>query len=286
MIELKNGILSVKINKTGAELKSVVKDGIELMWPGSPGVWSGTAPLLFPICGGLKDDKYILSGKEYTLKKHGFAMNSLFEVESASDTKAVFLLKSEEGKQFEGYPFIFELRVIYTLNENSIKIEYRVDNKDSRTMYFSIGAHEAYYTPTGIEDYDVILSCRETLDNVRVYGNLLSHAKSRVIKDSNIIPLYEKYFSNDGLVFTSIKSRSVTLRNRKTGKGVKVDFPFADNFLLWHSQGAPFMCLEPWAGIPDYIDSDYDITKKPGIISLEKEKNYSGEHTVTFIDAE
>lgn len=284
MVELKNGILTVKINETGAELKSAVKDGIELMWQGIPGIWSGTSPLLFPICGGLKDNKYILKGKEYTIPKHGFAMNTLFEVESVCDTSAVFLLKSDEETKFEGYPFKFELRVIYTLQESSIKVEYRVNNTDNQTMYFSIGSHEAYSTPTGIENYDVILSCKETLDNVKTYGDLLSYSSNRIIKDSDIIPLYEKHFFNNGIVFTNIKSKSVTLRNRMTGKSVKVDFPFADNLLLWHSYSAPFMCVEPWAGIPDYIDSDYDITKKPGIISLDEGKTYIGEHTITFFE--
>lgn len=284
MITLKNETLTVQINEIGAEIKSVTKDGgMNLMWPGKPEVWNNTAPLMFPICGGLKEDKYILNGKEYTLQKHGFTRNALFTVEEASDTKAVFLLKESE-ETLKGFPFKFELRVIYTIEGASIKIEYKVDNKDNKTMYFSIGSHEAYYTPEGIEDYDVIFPQKETLDASHLYGNIVANSGQRIITDSDTIALYDKYFTIDALVFRTLKSRSATLRNRKTGRQVKVDFPFANYFLLWHKHGAPYICLEPWSGIPDIEGSDYDITHKEGITALEAGKAYLGEHTITFID--
>ena len=284
MVTLKNETLTVQINEIGAEIKSVTKkDGMNLMWPGCPDVWNNTAPLMFPICGGLKEDKYILDGKEYTLPKHGFTRNALFSVEEATDTKAVFLLKESE-ETLKGFPFKFELRVIYTIAEASIKVKYKVDNKDDKTMYFSIGSHEAYYTPEGIEDYDVIFPQKETLDAAPLYGNILSKAGKRIITDSDTIALYDKYFTIDALVFTTLKSRSATLRNRKTGRSVRVDFPFANYFLLWHKHGSPYICLEPWTGIPDIEGSDYDITHKEGITTLLAGDTYLGEHTITFID--
>ena len=284
MVTLKNETLTVQINEIGAEIKSVTKNGgMNLMWPGSPEVWNNTAPLMFPICGGLKEDKYILDGKEYTLPKHGFTRNALFTVEETTDTKAVFLLRESE-ETLKGFPFRFELRVIYTIADASINVEYKVDNKDSKTMYFSIGSHEAYYTPEGIEDYDVIFPQKETLDAANLYGNIVAKSGRRIITDSDTIALYDKYFIIDALVFTTLKSRSATLRNRKTGRSVKVDFPFANYFLLWHKHGAPYMCLEPWSGIPDIEGSDYDITHKEGITALSAGDTYLGEHTITFID--
>ena len=286
MITLKNETITVEINEVGAEIKSVVKrGGMNLMWPGKPEVWKNTAPLMFPICGGLKEDKYIFDGKEYTLLKHGFTRNAVFEVLEASDTKAVFFLK-ESAQTLESYPFKFELRVIYTISGASIKIEYQVDNTDNKTMYFAIGSHEAYYTPEGIEDYDVIFPEKETLDALLLYGNILSRNGRRIIKDSDTIALYEKFFTVDALVFTTLKSRSATLRNRKTGRAVKVEFPYAKYFLLWHKHGAPYICLEPWTGIPDVEGSDYDITHKEGMTALDAGKTYLGEHTITFIDGE
>ena len=58
MVTLKNSDLTVKINELGAELRSIVCADTEYMWEGKPEIWSGTAPIMFPICGGLKEDKY------------------------------------------------------------------------------------------------------------------------------------------------------------------------------------------------------------------------------------
>lgn len=282
MITLNNGVLKVKIDEFGAQIRSVVKEEKEYMWQADPQIWKSTAPIMFPICGGLKDNKFIYEGKEYNLAKHGFARNMMFELESSDSESAVFLLKANEESR-KVYPFEFELRVIYTISYDAITVAYRVDNKDSKTMYFSIGSHEAYYTPEGIEDYDIIFPENETLNSVMVDGTLLQDHTLPIIKDSNVLPLYDKYFLVDCLLFKTLKSRSATLRNRKTGKSIRVDFPNAPYFVVWHPHGAPFICIEPWAGIPDSQVSCYDLSKKEGIITLGVEQTYRATHTITFL---
>lgn len=283
MITLKNEFLTATFNEVGAELKSLVFDGKEYIWEGRSEVWAGSCPLLFPICGGLKDDKYIFNGKEYTLKKHGYARFTTFEIENKTDSSVVFLHKSDIDTK-KSFPFDYELRVIYTLTDKTVKIDYSVKNLTDGTMYFSIGSHEGYYTPEGIEDYDVIFPQNETLGTYVPYGNLLSNQELPIIKDSNILPLYDKYFTVDALIFKDLKSKSATLRNRKTGKAVRVDFPDADYFLLWHKPNSPFMCLEPWSGIPDIVGSSYDITEKEGIIPLKSGAEYKSSHTLNIVE--
>ena len=84
-ITLSNGILKATVSTRGAELIALEKDGRNVIWCGDPAVWGFHAPILFPICGGLKDDRYPYRGKEYTLKKHGFIRTSEFTVEEAGD---------------------------------------------------------------------------------------------------------------------------------------------------------------------------------------------------------
>lgn len=213
MINLKNEFLSVDISEMGAELKSIRCMGVEYLWEGRGEVWAGSAPIMFPICGGLRDDKYTYKGKEYTLPKHGYAKTSLFEVESYNDVSVTFLHKSSK-ETLKNYPFEYELRVSYTLDEKSLKSSYEVKNLTSGDMYFSLGSHEGYYTPEGIEDYDVIFPKEETLSAYVLYGNLLSSQRLPIIKESKVLPLYDKYFTIDALVFKDLKSRSATLRNR------------------------------------------------------------------------
>ncbi len=282
MVTLNNGILSVLIDEMGAQIRSVKKNEKEYMWQADPQIWKATAPLMFPICGGLKEDKFIYEGKEYILPKHGFGRNMLFNVEKADDTSAVFCLKANEESR-KMYPFEFELRLIYNISGDALTLSYEVKNAGDNTMYFSIGSHEAYYTPEGIEDYDIIFPEKETLNSVMVDGTLLQDHTLPIIKDSNVLPLYDKYFIVDALIFKTLKSRSATLRNRKTGKCVRVDFPDAPYLVLWHPHGAPFICIEPWSGIPDDHHSTYNLSVKEGITTLSSGEVYTATHTITYI---
>ena len=282
MITIKNEYLTASINEIGAELKSLVCNNTEYIWEGKTEIWAGSCPLLFPICGGLKEDKYILNGKEYTLQKHGYARFKTFEIESKTDTTAVFLHKSDDETKKQ-FPFDYELRVIYTLTEKTLKIDYSVKNLTDGTMYFSIGSHEGYYTPEGIEDYDVIFPQKETLNANVLYGNILSNQQIPIIKEQEYLPLYDKYFTVDALVFKELKSKSATLRNRKTGKALRVDFPDDKYFLLWHKPNSPYICLEPWSGIPHVVGSSYDITAKEGIITLNAKSEYNHTHSITIL---
>jgi galactose mutarotase-like enzyme len=283
MITIKNNSIVCEINEKGAEIRSIKYNGNDQMWKGIPEIWGGVAPLLFPICGGLKDDKFIYDGKEYTLQKHGYIRFETFQVEKQTET-AVTLLHRSNDETLKSYPFLYELRVTYTLAKNCVKVTYQVNNTDTKNMYFSIGSHEGYFTPEGIEDYDLIFPKKETLNAYMLDGNLLQKNTLPIIKDTNVLPLYDKYFTVDALVFKDLKSTKATLRNRKTGRQITVSFPNKPYFLLWHKPMSPYMCIEPWAGIHDPQETDYDITQKEGIIELSVGKTYKVTHTITFGD--
>lgn len=155
IIEIKNEYLSVGINTFGSELTYIRSNNEEdFLWNGDEKVWKLRAPVLFPICGGLKDDRYIYNNKEYTLKKHGFARNSEFEGKPINSTKAEFILKSSAETK-NSYPFDFVLKITFELIEKKLKVVYDTKNLSDEKMYFSIGAHEGYSCPEGIEEYEI-----------------------------------------------------------------------------------------------------------------------------------
>lgn len=281
MITLKNDEMTVTISEVGAEIRSVKRGDVEYMWDARAEMWASSAPICFPICGGLKDDKFVFEGKEHTLNKHGYVRFMTFEVEKLSDDKVVFLHKSNDITKAQ-FPFDYELRVTYTIDGNSLKVEYTVKNLSGKTMYFNIGSHEGYYTPEGIEQYDVIFDEDDTLTNYILYGNLMSNQTQVLLKDGTVFPLYDKYFIVDALAFKGMKSRAATLKNRRNGRKVRIEFPDCSYLVLWHKHDAPFMCIEPWNGIPDTVGSSYDITEKEGITALDADKTYVNIHTITF----
>jgi galactose mutarotase-like enzyme len=77
---IRNGIYAATISQAGAELKSLadLSTGKEYIWHGDPAWWNGSAPVLFPIVGGLKDGAYTFEGSTYKLGNHGFARSSEF----------------------------------------------------------------------------------------------------------------------------------------------------------------------------------------------------------------
>ncbi len=281
IITLKNNDIIVEISTKGAEIQKIQsKSGTDFLWNGDANVWSGRAPILFPICGGLKDGKYILNGKEYSMPKHGFARKKEFTLEKSDGTSAVFLLKESE-ETLQQFPYAFELRACFTLNKNSLEVSYNVTNKSDDVMYFSTGAHEAYACPEGIEEYNIIFDKTENLKAQVLAGDILALESNTLLENSNVLPLKYEYFAIDALVINGLKSRKVTLAHKNSSKKVTVEFNNHNYFLLWTKPNANYICIEPWCGIHDTVASDYDITKKEGIHTLNKNEQYTATHTIT-----
>lgn len=281
-VEISNGTLTAKINLTGAELCSVVNDaGKEFIWEADKNVWNNSAPILFPICGGLKEDKYELYGHEYTMKKHGFIKYAEFFVEEQG-TSSVTLVTRQTEETLKQYPFDFEFRVIFELDGKTLKTTYAVDNKTDKTMYFSVGSHEAYACPDGIENYSIEFEKPETLNAYILDGNLVEDKYVTIKKDADKLDLLYEYFAVDALVFKTVKSRKVSLVRRDGATKINVEFPGSDYLLFWTKPNAKYICIEPWVGIPDGVGSSYDITKKEGIMPLAANGNYSISHKITF----
>ncbi len=278
MVTLKNERMELSIAEHGAEIRRLLLDGKDVMWNGDPAVWTGVSPVLFPMCGGLKENKYTLDGVEYTLAKHGFARHSHFAVESRGVNRVTFLLTDDE-ETYVQFPFHFELRITYLIRGTAVEVQYEVRNRSDHTMYYSIGSHEAYACPEGIEDYDIIFPQNETLNAYETAGALLSGNTVPILKDGNVLPLYKKYFDVDALIFKDVRSRSVTLRNRKTGRAIGVSFPDCRYLLIWTKPAGDYICIEPWCGIPAKTTDGIAIEEKEGIETLDAGQKKTYTHT-------
>ncbi len=281
LITVKNDKIAITISTLGAEIQTVFANGRDYLWNGDEKFWSGRAPVLFPICGGLKEDKYTFGGSEYTLNKHGFAKLMEFEVEAQGDGYAVFLLKSTPETK-KNYPFDFELRIKYALDGDSVHVEYEVDNKSETDMYFSIGAHEAYACPEGIEEYHLKFERPEHLTHNELHGNLLSDEVTVIAENTDTLALNYEYFKVDAITMLNLKSRSIKLEKNDGTRTVHVDFDGFDYVFVWTRPGAGYICIEPWCGVPDFEGSSYDITEKRGINKLPSGETFRRIHTFTI----
>ncbi|MBR4073098.1 MAG: aldose 1-epimerase family protein [Clostridia bacterium] len=280
MVNLKNEFLNLTISKKGAEIvKATNSDGKDIIWIGDKKFWQDHSPVLFPVCGSLLNDKYSYNGKEYSMPKHGFAKESLFEVETVTDNAAVFLLKANE-ESLKIYPFLFELRIKYTLLDKTVRVDYIIDNKGENEMYFSIGAHEGYMCER-VEDCFIEFDNPVTVKSQKLTGPLLNGNCEDVIENATVLPLKsDKYWTYD-LIFKDIDFTAVTLKN-KNGKIVRAEFAGFSNLLIWSLPDAPYVCIEPWSGLPDYIDSDGLIKNKISITSLAPYSKCSFTHSFSL----
>lgn len=284
MITLKNERMTVSITEFGAEIQSITAaDGTEYLWHGDPKYWAGRAPVLFPNCGRMFDDKYEYQGETYTMPIHGFAKFYDFTVESQTEDDVVMCLKDNKETR-KVYPFAFEFRVHYALEGDCLSIEYAIHNPSDKELLASVGSHEAYACPEGLTAYDVVFEKEEPLNSHgfhEVRG--ITYATYPVEAPGGVLPLKDDYFSIDALIFRNLESNELSVRNRETGRGVTVNFEGIETLLIWTKPGAPFVCIEPWCGFPCWEDFDGNLEHKDGIRRIAAGDTYTARHTITLL---
>ena len=53
---------------------------------------------------------------------------------------------------------------------------------------------------------------------------------------------------------------------------------------LWHmpKSEAPYICIEPWCGLPDVVGSGYNFAEKEGMHALAVGGHFARTHTITI----
>lgn len=284
---ISNQQIQVEIDTFGAELHSVKKDGIEYLWQGDATFWGRQAPVLFPIVGKLKGGKYIYNDEAYQLGGHGFARDKTFELIDSSEDELIYELRADKDT-LQVYPFEFRLRIKYKLLDNQLSVKWEVKNQGPDDMLFGIGAHPAFNVPLGnatFEDYQLTIK-PETPRNfipINVSTGTLELSK-KYERDDYEFKLSRDLFKSDALIFETPGKTEVLLSNTINDRSVKVSWENMPFVGLWstYPNDAPFVCIEPWCGIADDVNTDGDLTTKFGINSLAAKKKFSATYTITI----
>ena len=275
------------VDTYGGELISYQNNGKEYIWTGDPAYWNGHAPVLFPFVSALREWKVKFEGQEYSLTtKHGFARKSEFQLLSCTDTKAIFALDSSEETKKQ-YPYDFRLLVSHEITEKGYVTSYTVCNTGKRSMQFCIGGHAGYCVDSSAEDYQLIFEKPENLDMYYTDAQSLFSDTYRLDKriEGNCYNIKYDDFDVDAIILKSPKSKKVKLIKKNDGTGLEFDYTGFENLVLWTppKKHAPFFCLEPWNGLPAYIDESGNFEDKPGRIVLEPGKKYTVSYSITVL---
>ncbi len=274
LIEIRSAHLSAAINPHGAELTHLRDaDGRELMTNAEPAFWTGHAPILFPIVGAVRDDRYRLDGETYRLGKHGFARHSIFTVAEQSDARAVFRLEAD-AETLAVYPRQFALRITFAIEGATLSITAEIENRETeRTLSASFGFHPAFAWPLPYgkprAEHRIVFAADEPepLRELTPGGLIEPTTRPSPLDDGRTLHLRDNLFTDDALIWDAVRAQSVHY-GAESGPQLRVDFPDTPMLGIWTKPGAAYICIEPWHGIADPVGYDGDFTHKPGVFEL------------------
>lgn len=294
--ELKNDVLQLKCRSFGGELKSIQnRDGLEYLWQGEAKYWAGQAPVLFPICGNVRNGqvKYHLNNVEQTgqLPRHGLIRKREFQLKEHSANRLVFAITSNP-ESLRSYPFHFRVEIAYELSGKEVSTTYRVQNLElEQVMPYCIGGHPAFRCPLladeTYDDYELVFEQEETcsIPFLNTDTGLINRTKRLpFFNQDRRLRLRHELFQKDAIILDELASKSVQLISKKSGKGIGFTFSDFDHLVLWSSSNdGPFIALEPWTGLPTSDEEGDFFEEKKGVILLRPQEQRTHQYRINIL---
>ncbi len=262
---------SAVVASDGAELRSWrPAGGPELLWHADPAHWPFWAPILFPIVGTLKDDRYRWQGRTYEMFRHGFTRFRPFARVTANEHQATFALV-DDAQTRAAYPFPFRLSVDYEIAARTLDVGFAVENRGKEPMPYAVGFHPAFNWPFAggaKEDYRVEFEAEEaaSLPEVTAVG-LVRRSQRPSPLEGRRLDLRPDLFADGAFVFPNARSREMAF-TAKDGSALVMTAEGFPHLVVWTKPASPYLSLETWTSHSDYEDSDGDFATKPDMRML------------------
>lgn len=288
MITIDNTLLRATIALRGAEMQSL-KDCVtqqEYFWTGDATYWSGHAPLLFPIVGSLWNGEFRLDGTSYRVPKHGFVRERTWRVLRQTATSVTLMLEGTP-EELKIFPWPYRLEVTYSLEGRTLRADLSVHNlSSSSTMWFQMGGHPSTLLPDWqaqgqrVQGYlrfegrpismlrASVQGCTEA-ERVPIPWNddvETSTALARHQPANALVPIEVATFEKEALIFDKGQVQAIQVLDLQKRRLMRVASS-APAWLVWSPQGqhAPFLCCEPWYGLPDQQGFEGEVHERPHI---------------------
>ena len=201
---------------------------------------AGGMPILFPFSSKTKNDTYSLDGKTYHMPMHGLVKNDVFAVEEAKENFVRLWLESSPSWKAQYYPFDFRIEVEYRLDYCSLEILFRIFNRSEKAMPHYLGLHPFF----GSSDKK----------RTALQQDMKVHYDYNLQKDDSEIALDDlsKYLDD---VFHSPAHGGFVFENEADGYRVQCEPDKEFEALVVCSWVEESICIEPWCGLPDSINT-------------------------------
>ncbi|MDO4344474.1 MAG: aldose 1-epimerase family protein [Eubacteriales bacterium] len=291
MYTIENEYLKAVLRSKSAELISLVKKetGVEYLWNGDKKYWGWTSPVLFPFVGAVRDKKYTFGGKTYEMCQHGFARNMEFELAIQKTDEIWFSLRSTEETK-EKYPFDFCLQIGYRLEGSMVRVLWKVENTDKKTMYFAIGAHPAFMCPLNGEGVqsDCYMGFETEASELKyklvdLDSALVAPGEYPLKLTEGLHQIEKDRFDLDALIIENHQTQKMWLAGPDKKPYVTVEFD-APLFGVWSpaKKEAPFICIEPWYGRSDGTEFYGTLEERSFENSLEPGEGFAADYRITI----
>lgn len=228
-------------------------------WP------AGGMPLMFPFAGrvfhGLTPFQYELAGKIWQMPLHGFAYAHKWRVVAADDRTAVLSLHTSDASR-QLFPFDFDLKVKYTLNDTSLLIDTEVSCLGAHSplaprMPMALGWHPYFYLPKWQGSVDATARL-QTSAQIQLPVTAIGGAGKPTAFPGSSLPdhqvLHQAHLSN--LILGDLKSDQALVEFPASGYAIALGWDPSYRYLvLWTQSGQEFHCVEPWMGLPDALNN-------------------------------
>ena len=285
MITIENNKYRASINRIGAEVQSFQNkyvDDYEYIWNDPTGkIWHRHFPILFPAIGRSNHNEYKLNNQTYPMMQHGFARDYSWTDINRSPDQVTFVLHENE-QTLKIYPFKFTLAVTYQLTDQGLKISSKVTNNDEKPLPFALGFHpafNAFQQPNGnFDNYE--MTVEPVKGKLQKFGTGPIPFRNGKIEDlkgsqDNHFPLTHELLDDGLVLLANTEIQKATMKSANHPRYITVDcgnFPYLN---LWspEHQKAPFICIEPFAGLPDQAsDQATDWYHKEGNTILKPQE--------------
>ncbi len=245
---------------------------VELFHPAGHFSNPGGSPVLFPVTGRSLCDgalgSYRHHGTVYEMPIHGFARDLPWSVEGTGTDQGsawVTCSLSDTAETRVVYPYPFRVALTYRLREGAMAIEAVVENPGADPLPFHLGYHPHFRMPVFPEGdrggclMEVPTESTWELANLCATGNRLPMAAGEAFFPGR--PLGQETMDR---VFADVKPDPATglarcwARDPEAGTTIAVEydprqFPV---FVVYTSPADPYVCLEPWTGLPGGLGDD------------------------------
>lgn len=225
---------------------------------------TGGLPFLFPVCGRhtLADNRnsYTWEGVRREMPLHGFGMRKPWNIVSALNDKIVMQLSDDEQTRAM-YPFEFTVELEYTIAANQLTCRQRYTNKCDRPMPVCAGFHPYFQLPGQTEGVQIEGNIRQLGRYSADFTYVESWQDSDAVSDPLVMAAMQYVAELDQPWFVCLKSKNepyVVISSLNEPDSLSFNY-----MQFFRSGSDPFICMEPWMGLPNALNEPQRVKLIP-----------------------